>query len=213
MVTGVRRTGIALVLLALVLLLPVGAGAQETPPAEGPAPAEDHRPDGRIRRRSSPTWVGDGIYNIASIGQTRVAVIPRGAVARFVVRFDNDGTDPDTFVVQGSRNTRYFLIGYFVDGAPVSSLVRNGTYRFNDVAPGAHRLMTVEFQARNTAPVGSNAVSRISVRSAEESGLLDRVKAVVYRSQGIETRIEGTTFTSRPRPSVGPSSTAPPPAS
>ena len=197
MVTGVRRTGIALVLLALVLLLPVGAGAQDTPPAEGPPPAEDHRPDGRIRRKSSPTWVGDGIYNITSIGQTRVAVIPRGAVARFVVRFDNDGTDGDTFVVQGSKNTRYFLISYFVDGVPVSSLVRNGTYRFNDVAPGDHRLMTVEFQARNTAPVGSNAVSRISVRSAEESGLLDRVKAVVYRSQGIETRIEGTTFTNR----------------
>lgn len=196
MATGGPRTGIALAVLAAVLL-PVGAHAQEAPPAEGPPPVEDHRPDARIRRANSPTWLGDGTYNLDSTGQTRVAVIPRGAVARFVVRFDNDGTDPDTFVVQGSKNTADFLISYFVDGAPVSSLVRNGTYRFNDVDPGAFRTMTVEIDARNSAAVGDHAVARVSVRSAEEAGLLDRVKAVVYRGQGAETRIVGATFTNR----------------
>ena len=196
MAYGGRKVWSALAVAAALLALPVVAVAQE-PPAEGPPPAEDHRPDGRIRRRISPTWVGDAIYNIDSVGQTRVAVIPSGATARFAVRFDNDGTDPDTFVVQGSKNTRHFLISYFVDGAPVSSLVRNGIYRFNDVPAGGFRTMTVEIKARNTAPVGSKAISRIAVRSDLETGLLDRVKAVAYRSQGTETRIEGNTFTNR----------------
>ena len=55
------------------------AAAQE-PPAEGPPPCTDpcHRPDGRIRRQNSPTWVGDQLYNIDSVGQTRAAVIPSG---------------------------------------------------------------------------------------------------------------------------------------
>ena len=194
MARGGRRTGTALLLLAVVLLLPVGVDAQEAPPAEGPPPAEDHRPDGRIRRKSSPVWAGDGIYNTTSVGQTQVAVVPRTTIARFVVRFDNDGTDPDTFVIQGSKNTERFLISYTVDGAPVSSHVRNGTYRLRDVAPGAFRLMTVEVVARSPAAVGDHVAARIAVSSGEEEGLVDRVKAVVYRGPG-RTQIVGETFT------------------
>jgi hypothetical protein len=188
---------VALAVLGVLFVLPIVAAAQEAVPPEGSSPCEggQHCPDGRIRRINSPDWVGDGIHNIDSLGQTRAAVIPAGATARFAVRFDNDGTETDTFVIQGSRNPRHFLISYFVNGAPVSSHVRNGSYRFEDVPSGGFRTMTVEVRARNTAPVGSKAITRIGVRSALEAGLLDRVKAVTYRSQGIETRIEGRTFT------------------
>ena len=199
MAHGGPKARVALAVLGVLLVLPIVAAAQEAAPTEGSSPCEggQHCPDGRIRRASSTTWVGDRVHNIDGVGQTRVAVIPRGAVARFVVRLDNDGTDPDTFVVQGSRNTADFLITYHAGGAPVSSLVRNGSYRLNDVASGDFRLLTVEIEARNSAAVGDHAVSRVSVRSAEEAGLLDRVKAVVYRGQGIETRIVGETFTNR----------------
>ena len=199
MAYGGAKVWSALVAAAVVLALPATAAAQDAPGPEGPVTCTDpcHGPDALIRRRTSPIWVGQDIYNLDSVGQTRVATVPRRGVARFTVRFDNEGTDPDTFVVHGSRNARHFLISYFVGGAPVSSLVRAGVYRFRDVPPGGRRVMTVEVRARNSAPVGARAIARVSVRSADEAGLLDRVKAVVYRNRGIQTRIEGQTFTSR----------------
>lgn len=199
MADGGRKARAALALLTALLVLPVVAAAQEAAPTEGWPTCDggQHCPDGRLRRINSPDWVGDGIHNLDSVGQARAAVIPAGATARFAVRFDNDGTDTDTFVIQGSRNPTHFLISYFVNGAPVSSHVRNGSYRFQDVPPGGFRTMTVEVKARNTAPVGAKAIARVAVRSALTPGLLDRVKAVTYRSQGIETRIEGRTFTNR----------------
>ena len=197
MTHGGQKARVVVAVLGVLLVLPVIATAQEVTPTEGTPTCEggQHCPDGRIRRINSADWVGDGIHNIDSVGQARAAVIPAGATARYVVRFDNDGTGTDTFVIQGSRNPRHFLISYFVNGAPVSSHVRNGSYRFADVPPGGFRTMTVEVKARNTAPVGSKAITRIGVRSALETGLLDRVKAITYRSRGIETRIEGRTFT------------------
>lgn len=196
MADGAQKARVVLAVLGVLLALPIVAAAQEAPP-EGSATCEGgrHCPDGRIRRVNAPDWVGDGIRNLDSLGQTRAAVIPAGATARFAVRLDNDGSETDTFVVEGSSNRRHFLISYFVNGAPVSSLVRNGTYRFQDVPPGGFRTMTMEVKARSSAPVGSRVIARVAVRSALTAGLLDRVKAVVYRSQGIETRIEGRTFT------------------
>lgn len=198
MTDGGRRNLVALALASVLVMLPMVAMAQ-SPPPEGPDECPDpcHRPDGQIRRRDTPTFVGDDIYNLDSLGQTQVAVIPTGAVARFVVRFENDGAGPDTFVVQGSRSPAHFVIDYFVGGDRVSAAVRNGTHRFGPIGPGGHRIMTVEVRARGSAPVGSKAIAGLTVRSADEVGRHDRVKAVVYRSRGIETRIEGRTFTSR----------------
>ena len=199
MTDGGRRTRVALALVSVLVLLPMVASAQSPLPAQGPGDCVDpcHRPDGQIRRRDTPTLVGDDIYNLDSLGQTQVAVIPTGSVARFVVRFENDGSDPDTFVVQGSRSPRHFVIDYFVNGVRVSGAVRNGTHRFGPIGPGGFRIMTIEIRARNAAPVGSKAIARLALRSADEAGRHDRVKAVVYRSRGIETRIEGRTYTNR----------------
>lgn len=200
MTDGGRRTGVAVIvtLLSVLVLLPVMASAQPAPPP-GPAVCTDpcRRPDGLIRRRDSPTLVGDGVYNLDSLGQTQVAVVPITTVARFVVRFENDGTEPDNLVVQGSQNPTHFAIRYIVNGRTVSAAVRDGTHRFSTIGVGGFRIMTVEVRARATAPVGSKAIVRLTVRSADEAGLLDRVKAVVYRSRGNETRIEGRSYTNR----------------
>jgi hypothetical protein len=176
-------------LLALVLALPAVPGEAQA------GPALPLRPDALIRRYSEATVVGDDIYNETASGQTQVAqVISEGRV-RFVVRFENDGTTEDDLVVAGTRNQTHFGIRYFVGTQEVSARVRNRSYRFLDVAPGAHRAMTVEVTAKRSAPVGRRVVVGVAVRSDADDLLVDRVRAIVYRSQGRETAIRGGTLT------------------
>ena len=182
--------------MVLALGLPSGvAEAQGSAPGEGVCVDPCHQPDGRIRRPREAVADGDGIHNLDGVGQTRTAVIARGATARFVIRLENDGTQVDDLLVQGSRNTTYFGIRYFVGAQEVSARVRAGNYRFADVGPGGHRAMTVEVLARDNAPLRSKVIGRLAVRSAAEPTLPDRVKFVVYRSRGIETPIVGRAYT------------------
>ena len=183
-------------LLVIALGLPIGvAEAQSTPSAAGPCADPCQLPDGRIRLRSEAVAIGDGIYNWDGLGQTRVALVPREGRARFVVRAENDGNGIDDLVVQGTRNTTNFGIRYFVGDQEVSARVRNGSFRFADVGPGQHRALNVDVRANPAAPLRSKVIVRVVLRSGTDGTLRDRVKAVVYRSQGVETLIEGRPFT------------------
>jgi hypothetical protein len=90
---GGRILRLALVAVITLLVAPTIAAAQATapPPTEGLCADPCFRPDGLIRRPSESGPDGGDIYNVDGVGQTRTAVIARGATARFVVRLENDG--------------------------------------------------------------------------------------------------------------------------
>jgi hypothetical protein len=179
---------VAVALVVLGLGLPAGA-AQEG----GPAP----RPDALIRRYSESAAAGEDIYNETAAGQTRVSFVTLERRARFVVRTENDGNAVDDLVVAGTRNQTHFGIRYFVGDQEVSARVRNGSFRFHDVAPGAHRALIVEVTPKPTAPVGRRVVAGVAVRAASDTTLVDRVRGIVYRTQRRETPIIGSPFTTQ----------------
>jgi len=180
---------------ALVLVLAVGLPAVPAGAQAGPTPT--YQPDGLIRRYSESVPAGGDIYNTDAVGQTRTALVTRGGRARFVVRVENDGTSFDHLVIAGTRNTPRFGIRYFFGSSDVSARVRAGVYRFPAVAVGTHRALTVEVTAKPTAPVRSKVAVGIRVTSEMDPTAVDRVKAVVYRSRGVETPIEGASFTNQ----------------
>jgi hypothetical protein len=180
-----RHLGAAL-LVVLGLGLPIAAAQAQ----EGAGP----RPDARIRRYSESVAVGDGIYNETASGQTRVGTVISQGTIRFVLRAENDGTVVDDLVVAGTRNQTWFGIRYFVGAQEVSARVRNGSFRFQDVAPGAHRALVIQVTAKPGAPVGKRVVAGVALRSGADSSLVDRVRAVVYRSTSRETPILGQPY-------------------
>lgn len=180
-------------LAAGLLALALGLPAVPAPAQAGPAPP--YRPDAMIRRYSDSVLLGDDVYNTTASGQTQVALVVREGVVRFVVRFENDGGAEDDLVVAGTRNQPHFGIRYFVGDQEVSARVRNRTFRFLDVPSGAHRAMTVEVNAKPSAPVGKRVTVGVVASSGSDTSLVDRVRAIVYRSQGHETPIKGATFT------------------
>lgn len=194
--------GPALVAAVLVptLLAPAPVGARETPAApaptaEGSCTGSCWQPDALVRRWRETTYVGEDVYNWDSLGQTRVALVPPNGRARFGVRIENDGEVADDLAVKGIPDTPRFLIRYFVGTTDVSPAVRAGTFRFTAVPPGAGRLLRVEVTSRPGTPEGAKVAVTVAVRSADHVAFRDRVKAVVYRSRGVETPIEGRSYT------------------
>ena len=180
----------AAVLLVVVLGVPTASDAQEGVPCTPPC----QRPDGLIRRYGEATSVGGNIYNETAAGQTRVGLVRAGRPTRFVVRAENDGTVVDDLVIAGTRNQTHFGIRYFVGDQEVSARVRNRSFRFHDVAPGAHEALVVEVTAKPTATVGRRVVAGVVVSSAADPLLRDRVRGVVYFSEGPGTPIQGEAF-------------------
>jgi hypothetical protein len=180
-------------LVATVLVgalgLPVAAAAQA-----GPA---TYRPDALIRRYSESVLLGDDIYNTTASGQTQVALVTREGRVRFVVRVENDGTGEDDIGIAGTRNQTHFDIRYFVGEQNVSAQVRNHSFRFRDVGAGQRRSLTVEVTAKATAPVGRRVTVGVVATSLTQDTLVDRVRAIVFRSRGRETPIKAATFTTQ----------------
>jgi len=67
-----------------------------------------------------------------------------------------------------------------VNGAPVSSHVRNGSYRFADVPPGGFRTMTVEVKAR-TSPdgIGPADLVVVLVKSYHTREAIEKAAAII----------------------------------
>jgi hypothetical protein len=192
-VAAVARSVVALGLVLALLGPAAPADAHDTEAVCTPAPCT--RVDARIRRGNQPVAVGDDIINWDSVGQTKVAVVPREGRVNFYVRLENESSHAEDLVVSGTRNTDDFGIRYFFGDQEISARVRAGVQRFVDVPPAGRRTVRMEVTAKPSALFRSRVVARLAVRAGSALGIRDRVKAVVYRGNGPETPILGATWT------------------
>jgi hypothetical protein len=189
---GGRRLAAVALFTGLLGLPTALAEAQEGPP---PCTPPCQQPDVMIRRYAEAGFDGDDVYDANAIGQSRTGFVTRAGTTRFVVRVQNDGTEVDDLVIVGAKNTPYFTVRYFWGSQEVSTRVRHGIFRFDGMAPGSTRQLVVQVTARPSAPLRSKIIVRVVAKSATDTALFDRVKAVVYRSRGVETEIEGRSYT------------------
>ncbi len=141
------------------------------------------RPDALIRRvGSSAAFVGDGIYNGTAEDQTVSAPVSRPGSVTFTVKFQNDGNRLDDLIVRGPGSTAGFKVKYLYAGSTdVTASVIAGTYRFDDVPPGAARRLQMIVGARPPSRVGDSVALRVKVRSTVDNSARDVVRADVRR--------------------------------
>lgn len=188
----------ATILLAATLALPLATPARaQEPPAESTCVEDCHQPDGLIRRWNETAFIGSDVYNWDSLQQTRVALVTPEGRSRFAVRIENDAAVADTITVKGSPGTTQFSIRYFLGAREVTDEVVGGTLRFEDLPADGHRMLRIGVRARPAALEGSSVSLVVALRAADDVSFRDRVKAVVFRRNGTETRIEGRPFIGR----------------
>ena len=140
------------------------------------------RPDGRIRRGATGTYVGDDIYNTTGRNQTRTGSAAPGGSVRYWVSAQNDAPIPDTLRLKGTTTSAGFVVNYTVDGTDITAQVTAGTYTTPVLAPGATHLVKVVVTVTDTAPAGSSLNASILVTSNTAAATKDKVRFVTRRA-------------------------------
>jgi hypothetical protein len=91
----------------------------------------------------------------------------------------NDGNEPDSFIVTGPGSTTQFIVRYFVGTVDVASSITGAGLLLADVAPGETRSLRLSVTVRPAAARGFTQSWLVMSKSHSDSSQVDAVKAVV----------------------------------
>ncbi len=155
---------VGMVRRSLFVVLAILVWAPTTMSVSSAAAAKPYRPDAWIKLCGQSTgctidplphpWLGKDVYNTTGYHQTHRDRIDNGEGIRYWLTFQNDGTQADTFRVNGCRGTKNFRILAVIIGrykVPVGAgsihitdAFRNDTATF-DLAPDERVTITLNF--------------------------------------------------------------------
>jgi len=131
-------------------------------------------------------WHGNNVYNTTAFNQTIRIGLEEMEGVRFWIMFQNDGTQSDTFTVQGCKGTPRFkvnavLVGFYKDTAwrprHITDQFKAGTATFS-VAPGSHVGITLNIIA-NTTLRGVSYRCPVTITSKGDTTLKDTVAGIM----------------------------------
>ena len=143
------------------------------------------QPDEAIRLGSGK-WKGAGVYNEDGTGQTISTKARRDQAKTFTIRVRNDGSESDSFTVEGVGGTPRWVVKYLFAGVNVTSQVEGGTFDFFSavLGPGDFLNMSLKIKPRSTARIGSKKGVLVSVDSQGDPDAKVAVKAKVTVKSG-----------------------------
>ena len=148
-----------------------------------PQPGGTPRPDARVRRGTSGTFLGNNIYNGDAASQAVTGSAARGSSLVYQLSMQNDGTGPEKLKLKatGTAVTGY-TVTYKVGTTDITSRVVAGTYETPLRAPGTQTIVTVTVRIGQGATVGSSVVRRLVVSSSTITTLKDVGKVTAKRA-------------------------------
>lgn len=139
------------------------------------------RPDGRIKRGSTGSYVGNDVYNTTGAGQTRTGSAVRGGTVTYFVSAQNDAPFADALRLRGTASTSRFRVKYTTGGNGITNSVTAGTYTTPVLAPGATFTVKVEVTVLGAAPVGSSLDATVVIKSSVDQARKDTVRFITSR--------------------------------
>ncbi len=142
------------------------------------------RPDAQVARSRSGPFVGADVYSTSvTPAQTLSQNVARGGTATSYVRVQNDRPGVDSLTVKGvDGGSAGYRVRYLRGSTDVTAAVEDGTYRVDDLAPGASVQLVVEITATSNAVAGGTHYATVTVKSATTTTIKDVVRAQVVRS-------------------------------
>ena len=129
----------------------VGAFIALTAP---PAQAADYQPDGLVKVKGAPSFLGNNVYNTNGNGQSVTTAILSGGVAKFIVKAQNDGTRRDRLIVfaGGGDFLGGWKINVFKGTNDVTAAVFTSGYKTPKLKPGESVKLTMRMKHTSDDP-------------------------------------------------------------
>ncbi|MBN2378726.1 hypothetical protein JXM67_02855 [candidate division WOR-3 bacterium] len=135
------------------------------------------QPDGMIKGRDDPEYVGNGIYNLDGTNQTKHQIVNPGDTAVYHLLFQNDSEYPDRFSITGSSGGAGWQVHYYdalEGGSDITIQIVALGWTTMWLDPDSIRAMRVELVAPSTpAPACEALIKAVSTDTSKK----DAVKA------------------------------------
>jgi uncharacterized membrane protein len=129
-------------------------------------------------RSTSTTTSRNGIYNSTASNQTKTATTKPGTTVSFAVRIENDGTDADSYTVNGGGPAKGYAVVYAIGAADYTTKIVNGSYTFT-LSPGQYKTITMKVTVKSSGSASWSSL--VKVTSGHDSTKVDAVKGVIKR--------------------------------
>lgn len=156
--------------------------SQSTSAFSPPVSVVVQKPDGRIRKGSG-SFIGNNVYNVTGVNQTRTGSAARGNTITFGISVQNDSTASGAFTLKatGTATTAY-TVTYFRGTTDITAAIVAGTYTTPGLAAGAKYLITAKVKVKSSATVGSSVTRLVTITSVSDGTKQDAVKFIGKRS-------------------------------
>ncbi len=144
-------------------------------------PHISRQPDLHIAKQGESTFRGKNIYNSDGSSQTRTQTLAPGATATYIIRLQNDSTDPEDFKVTGTPGNAQFSVRYFnvdTEREITSQMTSLDGWRARTLAAGRTRRVRLVVVPAPQASEGARLAVLVKAGSVFESAKRDTVKAV-----------------------------------
>lgn len=164
--------------------------AAVNPAGEGPRSAAisvmagTPRPDAQVSRSRSGPFVGADVFATSvTAAQTLSQSVARGGTATSYVRVQNDRPGADSLTLKAvDGGSAGYRVTYLRGTTDITAAVEAGTYRVDDLAPGASVQLIVKITATSSAVAGGTHHATVTVKSATTPTIKDVVRSQAVRS-------------------------------
>jgi len=153
-------------------------------PPPGPATPNHYQPDTMIKLSSdgAGAYLADNSYEATPIVQVLSRGVVSGSAATYNVRFQNDGTAADSFVITGTGSGSNFTVHYLDDASTDRTAAVTGSgYTTASLSVGASKDWTLTVTPNGGAtpvPGGTSYPVQVTATSVANNIKLDRVQAI-----------------------------------
>jgi hypothetical protein len=141
-----------------------------------------YQPDNQIKNSVETSYIGDNIYNLTGVGQTKSQTIAPNNTAIYHVKIENDGNGQDGFtVISQIPSDLGWDVQYFdalTGGNNITAQVTSTGWGTGGLNPGQSREIRIEVTPDVTVPSGSSLHSYLMSTSQNDGTKKDVVKAI-----------------------------------
>ena len=139
-----------------------------------------YQPDMIIRTLLDPS-IGMNIYNTSGAGQTYALSVSATVHAVYIMKVQNDGNAPDSFLVKGTAGSGGWAVQYFdaaSGGSDITAAIVAGTWSTAVLAINASQEIRVEVTPALTVPAGSVYSVVVTATSVGNAAKKDAAKGI-----------------------------------
>ena len=137
-----------------------------------------YQPDLQVRTSTESSYVGDDVYNLTGVGQTKTQSVEVNHTATYYCRVQNDGSLATSYNVTGTAGSTGYAVGYvdYATNAVITNAVTGTGWSTGVISPGQYVVVVIRVVPSSSATAGSWKDVWLQAQSSLDAQRIDAAK-------------------------------------